>query len=283
MSTVAIGSGDTRGRGWNPGKTALLVVFTLPFLYPFFFLVTTALKPVQEFDQNPVSVPSHVTLTNISGAWSFASLGAGVLHSIVAVGVGVVVTVAISAAGAYWFMLHSGRLATTLRVLIIGTMAVPPPVFIIPLFILMSNWGLTNNLIVLGLAYAAWNASFGLYLMHAYYQAIPPELLEAARLDGASRMQVFAQVVLPLARPALATLAVLTFVWSWSDLLISVVMVQDAARRTLTTAVTLLSDQYSTDIPRNAAGVLIGLIPMLLVFLIGQRYLVRGILAGVGK
>lgn len=270
-------------RGWNPGKTALMVVFTLPFLYPFFFLVTTALKPLSEFNLNAVSPPQHPTFANITAAWSYANLGPAILHSIVAVGTGVVVTVVISAAGAYWFMSHRGRLATALRVMIIATMAVPPPVFIIPLFVLLSDRNLANNLIVLGLVYAAWNASFGLYLLHAYYESIPGELIEAARLDGAGPFQVFRQVVLPLARPALATLAVLAFVWSWSDLLVSVVLVQDAGRRTLTTAVTLLADQYSTDIPRNAAGVLIGLIPMLAVFLVGQRYLVRGILAGVGK
>lgn len=271
------------GQRWNPMKTGLMVVFTVPFLYPFFFLIATALKPVQQFDQNQLSLPSPITLSNLSGAWNFADLGAGMLHSLLAVGLGVVVTVAISATGAYWFLRHSGRLATALRVILIGTMAVPPPVFIMPLFVLLSNWGLTNNLLVLGFVYAAWNASFGLYLLHAYYRGIPEELMEAARLDGASHFQVFLRVVLPLARPALATLAVLTFVWSWSDLLVSVVLIQNAARRTLTTAVTLLSDQYSTNIPRNAAGVVIGLIPMLAVFLVGQRYLVRGILAGVGR
>lgn len=273
----------TADRGINPYKTTLLVVMTLPFLYPFVFLVGTALKPLSDFNDNAISLPGHPTTANIAGAWSFADLGWAGLHSIISVGIGVLLTVAISASGAFWFMRHRGRWAGALRILIIGTMAVPPPVFIIPLFVLLSSWGLTNNLIALGVVYAAWNASFGLYLLHAYFKSIPAELIEAAELDGASPLQMFRHVVLPLAKPALATLAVLAFVWSWSDLLISVVLVQDAGKRTLTTAVTLLADQFSTNIPRNAAGVLLALIPMLVVFLYGQRFLVRGILAGVGK
>ena len=102
-------------------------------------------------------------------------------------------------------------------------------------------------------------------------------------MDGASQLQLLLLVMLPLSLPVLATLAVLTFIWSWSDLLISIVLVQDPAKRLLTPATALLSDQYSTNVPKNAAGVLIAIVPMLIVFLIGQRALVRGILAGVGK
>ena len=119
--------------------------------------------------------------------------------------------------------------------------------------------------------------------MHAYFRSIPTEILEAAQVDGASLMAQFYRIILPLSKPAIATLAALTFVWSWGDLLLSVVLVQDPGQRTLTVSAALLSDQYSTDIPKNAAGVVVAIIPMLLVFLIGQRYLVRGIAAGVGK
>lgn len=268
---------------WSPTRTGVLIVFCLPFLYPFVFLFSTALKPLSEFNQNPVGMPSNPTFFNISDAWHTASLGPAMLHSIIAVGVAVVATVAISVAGAYWFLGHDGRLSRALRVCLIGTMALPPPVFIVPLFVLLSNHGLTDNLFVLGLVYAGWNASFGLYLMYAYFRGLPGEVLEAAEVDGATQLQLLTRVIMPLSRPVLATLAVLTFIWSWSDLLLSVVLVQDPGKRLLTPSTALLADQYSTNIPRNAAGVLIAILPMLLVFLLGQRSLVRGILAGVGK
>ena len=268
---------------WSPTRTGVLIVFCLPFLYPFVFLVATALKPLSEFNEDPVGMPSHPTFFNLKDAWNTAALGPAMLHSAVAVGVAVVVTVGISAAGAFWFLGHDGRLARTLRYSLIGTMALPPPVFIVPLFVLLSEHSLTDNLFVLGLVYAGWNASFGLYLLYAYFRGLPGEVLEAAEIDGATRVQLLMRVIMPLSKPALATLAVLTFIWSWSDLLLSVVLVQDPDRRLLTPATALLADQYSTNIPRNAAGVLIAIVPMLLVFLLGQRSLVRGILAGVGK
>jgi raffinose/stachyose/melibiose transport system permease protein len=265
------------------GRTAILVVATLPFLYPFFFLVSTAFKPLADFNNDEIGLPSNPTTENLRSAWSIAGHRAAMVHSQVAGGVAVIVTVLLASTGAFWFVRHQGRISGTLRWLLIGTMAVPPPVFIIPLFIQLSDWNLTDNLLALGFVYAAWNVSFGLYLMYAFLTGLPAEVTEAAEVDGASAWQLLTRVMLPLARPAIATLAVLTFIWSWSDLLISVVLVQDPSRRLLTPATALLNDQYNTNTPRNTAGVLIALLPMLLVFLIGQRSLVRGILAGVGK
>jgi ABC-type glycerol-3-phosphate transport system permease component len=166
---------------------------------------------------------------------------------------------------------------------VIGTMALPAAVFVIPLFVQLTEWRLTENLVVLGLAYAAWNAGFGTYLMYAYFDGLPAEIIEAAKVDGASELQQLFRLLLPLSRPAIATLAALSFLWSWSDLLISLVLIQDPSHRTITSAVASLADQYSTNTPRLAAGVLIALVPTLIVFAFGQRYIARGITAGVGK
>ena len=270
-------------RKWYFGRTTFLLLVASTFIYPFVFLVGTALKSLVAFGNNSIDLPRHPTFDNLSSAWTSAGLGPAMLHSLVAVGVGVVVTVAISTLGAFWFTRHRGRLARVLRYALIGTMALPPPVFIIPLFILLADHGLSSNLLVLGLVYAGWNASFGLYLVYTYMNGLPNEVIEAARIDGASPLQLFVRVLLPLSRPVLATLAVLTFVSSWADLLIAVVLVQEPDRRLLTPATALLHDQYSTNIPQQAAGVVIAILPMLAAFVVGQRWLVRGIAAGVGK
>ncbi len=214
---------------WSPVRIVIVVLATIPFLFPFWILLATALKPLPEFQENPISWPDHPTDDNLTTAWTEAELGPALRNSVVAVTIGVIVTAAISAAAAFWFLRHTGRIARGLRVALIGTMAIPPPIFVIPLFVLLADWKATNNLVVLGLVYAAWNAGFGLYLMYTYYRgAIPPEVLEAAEVDGASSMRQFVRLVLPLSRPALATLAALVFVWSWSDLLLSVVLIQDS-------------------------------------------------------
>lgn len=269
---------------WSPGRTAIMVVAILPFLYPFLYLVSTSIKPLRTFSTNPTSLSFHPSAANYKDAWQRANLGPALLHSLIAVAIAVVLTVAISLAGAFWFLRHQGRLSTLLRGVLIATMAVPPPVFVIPLFVLLAAIHVINSLIVLGLVYSAWNASFGLYLMYAYFaRGIPLEVFEAAEVDGASVWGQFRYIVVPLSRSAIATLATLTFVWSWGDLLLSVVLVQDPAMRTLMPSAALLADQFNTDVPANAAATVIALLPMLIVFLFGQRFLQRGILAGVGR
>lgn len=271
-------------RRFSLGRTGILVLVTIPFLYPFLFLIGTALKPLAAFDHNSISWPSHPTWQNIIFGWTSGGLGAGMLHSVIAVSIGAVVTLVISALGAFWFYRRTSNASRILRVLLISTMAFPPPVFIIPLYVMLSSWNLTDNLIILGLVYAGWNSSFGLYLMYAYYKdAIPLEVLEAAQIDGASIWQTFSRIVMPLSVPILATLAALTFVWSWGDLLISVVLVENPALRTLVVSAALLTNRYNTDIPANAAAALIALVPMLLVFLIAQRYLMKGIVRSIDK
>lgn len=270
-------------RTWRPGRTLIAILIAIPFIYPFVFLLGTALKPNEQFIEDAAGLPSSLTLENLDDAWTTAALGPAMARSAVAVAVAVVVTVTISVAGAFWFLNHRGRVAALLRWAVIATMAVPVPVFIIPLFLQVNRWGLDDSLVTVGFAFAAWNASFGLYLTYAYLQGLPLDVLEAAAIDGASRFQQLRYIIIPLSRPVLATLAVLTFVWAWSDLLISVVLVQDPAQRLLIPSTALLADRFSSDVPRDAAGVLIALLPIVLVFLAGQRALVRGITAGVGK
>ncbi len=268
-------------RNWK--RTVLLAVVALPFLYPFLFLIGTALKTPDEFIKSSTSIPTQLTFQNVHDAWVDAGLGSAMVHSLIAVGFAVAATVTVSAAGAFWFTRHEGRGASILRWGLIATMAVPLPVYIIPLFLELSDRGLTDNLLVIGLVYTGWNSSFGLFLVYSYLKGLPQEILEAAEIDGASVMQLLRFVILPLSRPVLVTLAVFSFIWAWSDLLAAVVIVQDPGKRLLIPATALLNDIHLNNIPRTAAAVVIAMLPMLLVFLAGQRALVRGILAGTGK
>jgi ABC-type glycerol-3-phosphate transport system permease component len=273
-----------RRRSRSARKTVFVVLTTVPFLFPFAFLVATAFKSTREFTLDPTGLPTSVSTLSFRTAWSTASLGAAMVHSLIAVSVAVVATVFASATAAWWFFRYRQRAASALRAVLIGTMVLPAPVFVIPLYVLVSQWSLANNLVVLGFVYAAVNSSFGLYLVYTYYKrGIPREVLEAAEVDGASSTRQFISIVVPLARPILATLAVLTFVWSWGDLLLSVVLIENPALRTVVPATAVFANRYNAQIPVSAAAVVIGLVPMLLVFAMGQRFLKLGILSGIGK
>ena len=270
---------------WSKSRTAIVVVATIPFLYPFVFLLTTAFKTQSDFVHNPISViPRHLTLDHVQYAWSAATLGRSLVNSMIAVTVGVVLCVVVSSAGAFWFLLHPGRWAKILLTIIMGLWIVPFVVYIIPFFVILSTLALTDNLIVLGVVYAALNAPFGAYFMYAYYRgAIPIEIIEASRIDGASLIQQLGRVILPLSKPAIFTLAALTFVWSWGDLLAGVVLLQDPEKWTATVAASSLVAKFEPVIQQSAAAGLIAVLPLIVIFLFAQKAIMRGFTAGLGN
>ena len=265
-------------------KVAALLVACVPFLYPFAFMFFTAMRPEQDYVQSRLGLPTSLTLDHVSYALDNAELGRGILNSMIAVGTGVAIVVAVSALGAYWFLRHSGRVANTLLGAVLSLWIVPYVIYIIPLFVMLSDAGLTDNLLVLGFVYGAINVPFGLYLMYAYFRdGIPGEILQAAEVDGASSWQSFRRIVLPLSRPALATLAALAFVWTWGDLVISLILIQSSENFTLTVAASTLAGRFDSEPQANAAAALIALLPILIVFLCAQRAIRSGLTAGFGK
>lgn len=265
------------------GLTTLFVLITIPYLYPFLFLVATALKRPLDFQQSATAIPRVLTWSNLSDAWTNGGLNIAVLHSFIAVVTSAIVTGVVASLGAFWFLRHHGKIATTLRLVLIGTLALPAPVFIIPLFVMLSDAGLTDNLFVLGLVYGGANARFGVYLLYEFYSSMPSEILEAAKIDGASLWKQFTRIMMPISRPALATLLALSFVWAWGDLLTALVLTSDPTVRTATVAISALVGQYNTGTTVQAAGVVIALLPMVAVFLVAQRFLTRGITSGAVK
>jgi ABC-type sugar transport system permease subunit len=268
----------------SPLRTALLAVLALCYLYPFVFLGLTALKTAGAFNRDTVGFSTDLTFEHVRSAWGRASLGQATLNSLEAVGLATVICVAVSAPAAFWFLRHSGWLSKAVVGVMVSLWILPYVVFIIPLFVLLSRIGLANNLVMLALVYAATNVPFGIYLIYSYYKSgLPDDLLEAAEVDGASTWQVFTRIVIPLSAPVLATLAALTFVWSWGDLTAAVVLMQEPSKWTVTVAASSLVSRFDVHTQEGAAAALIGIVPLVIVFLFAQRAIVKGITAGLGK
>jgi ABC-type glycerol-3-phosphate transport system permease component len=269
---------------WSPVRTLLLVVAAVPFIYPFVFVAETAFRTQQDYYMSPAGFPHHWTLYHLRNAWTAAGLGHAMINSAIAVSVGVTATVFLSSSAAFWFMRHSGRFARALFASIPGLWILPFLIWLIPFFVFLSDLGLTGNLYVLGMVYATTTAPFGVYLMRSYYKsAIPLEVLESAQVDGASALQQFLRIVLPLSKPALGTLTALSFIWSWGDLLLGLVLLNDPSKFPVTVAAAGLVQQLNANTQQTAAAGLIATVPMIAVFLFAQRAIVRGVTAGVGK
>jgi ABC-type glycerol-3-phosphate transport system permease component len=275
------------GRGWSLPKSIGAVIITLPFIYPLLFLVMTAMRGADAYNRSPLGLDGFPTTTHIRDAWSSGDLGQGALNSLVAVPVGVACCLVASSMAAYWFFRHDGRFAKALLALILVGWLIPFAVYLVPFYIEVARLNLTDNLVFLGVAYGAIHTPFGTYFMLAYYrQALTREVLDAAAVDGASILRQFLRIVLPLARPAVGTLAALAFVWMWGEIIVAVVLLADPGKFTIVLSAnalvgqTLLGGGSANTVQIVAAATLISLLPMLSVIYVAQRAIVRGFGAG---
>jgi len=274
----------TRGkRFWNPRFVGLSVVAAL-YVYPFFFMIGTALKPRTQFIENPNSLPTSLTTDHLSKAWRDANLGVALRNSFVSVGVGVVVCIAISSLAGFWFHRHRGRFSQMLLSVFGALWMVPTVIWVISFFILLSRVNLTNNLLVLGIVYGAVFTPTTVWLLWGYsLRGIPVEVFEASAVDGASTFQQYRWIYLPLVKPVIGAAAALAFVYAWGDLLLSLVLIQDESKFTVVTAAATLVGRFDSGVQITSAAALLTMIPSLVVFLFAQRAIVKGITAGVAK
>ncbi len=162
--------------------------------------------------------------------------------------------------------------------LLLAALVVPAQVAMLPLFLLMKQLGLVNS--YAGVVLPALATVFGIFLVRQYARAIPDELIEAARLDGAGELRIFFRIVLPLLAPVLVTLAVFTFMAAWNDFMWPLIVLTDQAHYTLPVAMAVLSREYYMEVETMMAGAVITVMPVLLLFLLLQRYYVQGLLLG---
>jgi multiple sugar transport system permease protein len=162
-------------------------------------------------------------------------------------------------------------------------MMIPPQVVMVPLFRTIIDLHLLNKHIGLILAYTAFAIPFGTYMMTAYYSNLPPEIFDAAKIDGASAWQVYTKIVLPLGKPALATQGIINTLFAWNDLLLPLLIMQKRDLRTVMVGVAILRGEHSSDMPLLAAAIILGVLPVLAAFLLFQSQLASGMTMGAVK
>jgi multiple sugar transport system permease protein len=275
----------SRRRRFSVGRTVFCVVLAVPFLYPFLFLVSLAVRSTTDYQANPLALfPHSFTLDHLKEAWTDAGLGRALLNSAIAVGTGTVLAVVCATMATFWFLRHRGRVANLLLLALAAVFVFPGVAWLLPLYVLMSDGGMIDSLWWLGVIYAATQIPLGIGIVYSYCrEGVPGELLEAATIDGASLWQQFTRIVVPLAKPAIAAMAALSALSLWGDLLIGLVTIQTPEKFTAIVAISTFSSRGFTDSQLTAAGNLIIILPVLAVFLVAQRAIVRGFTAGVGK
>ncbi len=264
-------------------KHGVLLFATMLVLLPGYFMIITAFKTQAGYSLDKFDFPHpYFTgnfVTAMRGGRFFLWFGNSIILAVGAV----LLSTLVSALAAYAFarMNFAGR--NLMLAINIALMVIPPVVMLIPLFLLLTRIDLVSTYPGATLVYAGLLTPFSIYLLTNFFRTIPHEIVESALMDGASTLQILALILLPLSGPALVTLIVVNTLWVWNDLLIALVLLPQDNMRTLMVGITVFGSRYNNDVPVAMAGMLLASLPMTLLYLFGQRYFIRGLVAGALK
>lgn len=259
--------------------TLLLVFSVAPLLLAWF----TAFKTPEQQLQSPFSPPWPMTLDNLREAWTVGQFDTYFKNSLFISTSNVIAMVVIASLAGYPLACMSFPGKKVVMVILLVGLTVPVSAIIIPLYVTMRNFGLLDSYGSVIVASVALASPIFIFIMRAFFKNLPRDLDDAARLDGASEWQIFLQIMLPLAKPGLMTVALLEFLWSWNELLLPLVFLITDERRTLPVGMLFYQGRFTVDYGLMCAGVLILSVPISILFLIFQRDFVNGLTAGALK
>jgi multiple sugar transport system permease protein len=267
---------------WRGAVHLALYGLALAVVFPFVWMLSTSLKPEDAvFSWPPRLLPWPPVWSNYAEAWRIAPFGRYFLNtSIVAISV-TACSLFLNSLAAYAFARLRFRGRDLLFMLLLATMMIPFQVTMIPTFLILKQLGWLDS--YLGLAVPGFAGAFGIFMMRQFMLSVPEDLLDAARIDGCTEFRIYGQIMLPLCKPALATLAVFTFMGAWNDFMLPLIVVKSGEMRTLTLAVAALSSGlYVMSFPLMMAAATFIIAPVIAVFVLAQRFFTRSIaLAGL--
>lgn len=275
-----------------PMLMTYLILTTVGFLMivPFLWTVSTSLKPdYQIFESPPTWIPREFNWSNYSGAWERAKFSLYVLNTAIYAVFSTIGQVILCSMAGYAFARLDFPGRNVLFIIVLATMMIPFQMLLIPLFIILRSWPLAggNNILgaggtglidtLVGLTLPNTISAFGIFLMRQFSKTLPSELADAARIDGSSEAGIFWRIMLPLTKPAVTTLAIFAFQGAWNDFTWPLIATMTEKTRTLQLGLQTLQNQYFTEWGLLMAGTTITIFPLVVMFILGQRYFVEGI------
>jgi ABC-type glycerol-3-phosphate transport system permease component len=266
-----------RRRAANGWIFILMAVVAVVMLYPFWYMLDNAFRNQTQFDQQH----GH-SLAGWTQLFSQLPVGRELLSSAIVCAASIAIIVAVSSMAGFAFAKLHYRGSQMVFLLVVAALMVPLQSIIIPEYVNLAKFGLINSYLGAILVYAALGTPFATFLMATYYRGISDELIEAAVMDGLGYERTFLSIALPLSLPAIATVTVLQFIQIWDDLLVGLLFLQPG-QRTITVGLAALSAGRTTSIPVLMAGSFISAVPAIVVYLIFQRHLIKGLTLGMGR
>jgi multiple sugar transport system permease protein/raffinose/stachyose/melibiose transport system permease protein len=273
---------EVHQRRIRPARVILFLIMAgvaVVMLYPFFYMIDNSLKTQAQYDGSR----HGFSLSSWHLLFSSEPILRELLNSLIVSSGAVLCVVVVSTAAGFALAKIRFRFRTLVFLAIVSCMFVPLPSIIIPEFINVAKLGLLQTYWGAIIVYAALGLPFSIFLMTTYFRGIPDELIEAASVDGVPFTKMWWTLGIPLARPAIFTVAVLQFIQIWNDLLVGLLFLENTDDRTVTVGLALLSSGRVASVPVLMAGAVMSVIPPIVVYILFQKYLVRGITMGMGK
>ncbi len=253
-----------------------LFLLACSMLIPFIWMVSTSLMSELEVYQFPPKfLPTSWRWSNFIEAMTLQPFGRFFLNSAIVAAASVIGQLIFCSMAAYAFARLPFRGREKLFALYLSTMMIPAIVTIIPAFLIINSFGWMNT--YWALFTPTLSSVWGIFLLRQFFQTIPKDLEDAARVDGASEFTIFWKIVMPLSKPALATLAIFAFMGSWKDFLWPLIVTNRMDMRTVEVGIANFSSLYTTDWPHQMAAAVVVMLPIIVVFIFAQKYFVRGI------
>ncbi len=261
----------------------LLTGYGIFTLYPFFWLIISAFKTNEDFYSHPFGLPEIWHFDNFSRAWESSKLGTAFMNSmIVSVG-SLIITLFVAALASFILARFQFRLKGWIMTFFVVGMLIPIHSTLVPLFILMKQMSMLNTYWALIFPYTAFALPTAIFVLTAYLSTIPKEIEEAAFIDGTGLWGLFRRIILPISTPALSTVTILSFLHSWNDFSFALVLINKTKLKTLPLGIANFADGYQTDYGLTLAAMTISVIPTILIYLIFQDQVMKGMTAGAVK
>jgi len=263
------------------GLELLMIAVGLLFLYPIYVLINLSFKNPQEISQASLALPSHFQTGNYSQAWKGATLGAAMINSTIITVLSVVALILVGSFASYYLARAKSRLSYGMYIVFLLGIILPFQLALVPLYKVMKDAGLLGSYTSMVLFYTGLQMPFTIFLYTGFLRALPREYGEAALVDGATHLQSFMRVTFPLLRPITGTVIILNAVFVWNDFLTPLVYLGGTPNETLPVVVYQFVGQYVSNWGYVFAAVVLASLPILLVFLLLQRYVIKGFASGL--
>ncbi len=269
----------------------VLTVWSLTTIYPIIWVVQNSFKAKDKILENSFALPTGdlFTLANYKKAFNNLNIFGAYKNSIFISAVVAVAVVILAGMAAFAMVRYSFKLKSTLHSLIMAAMMFPVFATIIPVFTMETKWGIVNTsswgltMLSVILPQIAGNLSFAMIVLMGYIKGLPIELEEAAYMEGCNAFQIFSRVVVPLTKPSFATVAIFSFLWSYNDLFTQMFFLRRPEMRAITRLLNELTSQEGTNYGLMAAAVTLVIVPVLIVYIFLQKYIIKGMTAGAIK